>query len=276
MNFDMNSCWARAVELVERNFSLLIVIAGTLVLLPTVALYFLMPDMQMLANPTTDQSVIEERMGEILLPFFGAMFVLSLFQFAGQSAMVALMGDDRPTVGQALGQGIKAVPSLVAVMLIFFASFMIGTSVFLIPVSLIAGALGSEAMVLVFIPVILIAMAWLMARLSMTLPALVLGETLNPITAMTSSFRLTGPKQWQILLFWVVLYVVIVIINLLVGGLVGVLAALIGPGTTGLAISGIANGLIGALISMLFCAIAVAMYGQLAGAGEAEIRDTFD
>ena len=126
------------------------------------------------------------------------------------------------------------------------------------------------------IPIILVGMGWMMARLSMTLPAMVLGETLNPVTSMLASYRMTGPKQWMIFLFWVVLYVVIVIINVLVTGVVGVVAALMATGTASLAISGLVNGLVGGIISMVFCAVAVAMYYQLTSAPEDSIRDTFD
>ena len=278
MNFDMNTCWSRAVELVQANFSLLIVIAGALIMLPTLALYLLMPDMQMFADPMADQSVVQERMAEILAPFFGAMLVISLFQFAGQGAMVALMGDHRPTVGQALAQGVKVVPSLLAVMILVMLALFIGAVVVMLPFIMIGGAIGGggEALSLLAIPIILVGMGWMMARLSMTLPAMVLGETLNPVTSMLASYRMTGPKQWMIFLFWVVLYVVIVIINVLVTGVVGVVAALMATGTASLAISGLVNGLVGGIISMVFCAVAVAMYYQLTSAPEDSIRDTFD
>ena len=141
MNFDMNSCWSRAVELLQSNFQLLIVIAGMFLLLPTMAIYMLVPDFQMLADPTIDRSVVEERIGEIVGPLLLASLFSLLFQFAGQAAMIALMGDDRPTVGQALSSGFKAVPSLFAVMIGFVLLLMIGGLLITVPISLLAGVL---------------------------------------------------------------------------------------------------------------------------------------
>ena len=103
MNFDMNTCWSRAVELLQSNFQLLLIVAGVFLLLPTLAFYMLIPDMQMLSDPTIDQDILAEKMLEMAGPLMAVGLVSTVFQFAGNAAMVALMGDARPTVGQAIG-----------------------------------------------------------------------------------------------------------------------------------------------------------------------------
>ena len=276
MKFDMNTCWSRGVDLVQSNFSLLVVIAGVFVFLPTVAIYLLIPDLQMLADPGTDPAVLEDRMGDILAPILAGAFISSLFQFVGQAAMVALMGDSRPTVGQAIASGIKALPSLIVVMLVFFTILFIGGIIVMLPITLLAGATGAPALsVLALVPLMIFA-GWLMARLSMTMPAMVLGNTLNPFKAMGESYGLTKKSPWAILLFWAIIYAVITIISLLLNGVVGVAAAMLGSGTTAMLIAGLSNGFTGAITGMIICALAVAMYAQLSGPSTETIEETFD
>ena len=57
MNFDMNTCWSRAVDLLQSNFQLLLIIAAVFLLLPTLAFYMLVPDLQVLADPTIDPDI---------------------------------------------------------------------------------------------------------------------------------------------------------------------------------------------------------------------------
>ena len=276
MNFDMNTCWARGLDQVRNNFSLLVVIAGIFLLLPTVALYLLVPDMQMLADPGVDQSVLKSKIAEILLPLMGAALLMSLVQFAGQAAMIALMGKGRPTVGEALGVGLKTVPSLVVVLLAFTVAVFIGSLLVTLPISILAGVAGIPALAILAVFPLLLLMFWMMARLSMTMPAMVLGATLNPFKAMGESWRITRRHQWAILLFWGVFYAVFTIISLLFNGIAGVIAALIASGTGAMLVAGLANGIASVVSGMLICALAVAMYGQLSGDTDTSIADTFE
>ncbi len=276
MNFDMNTVWSRAIELVRDNFQLLIVIAGVFLLLPTMATYLLIPDFQNLIDPTADQAALEQQISAMIGPLVSVGVVSMVFQFAGYGAMVALMGDTRPTVGQALGTGFKIVPSVFAVMILFIIAYFIGAMIIALPITLIAGLAGIPALSFIAVIFVLIFVIWLMARMSLSMPALVLGETLNPFTAVARSFKLTGPKQWSILLFWGVLLAVYVVIALLLTGIFGLVAALIGSGTAAMVVLGIANGAMGMAIGMLICGVSVAMFTQLSGPSTAAIEETFD
>ena len=83
-------------------------------LLPTVALYLLVPEFQTLADPGADPRILAERMNEFLGPLLGTFGLLTLIQFAGYGAMMALIGPDRPTVAQALGAQTRFGSSLPA------------------------------------------------------------------------------------------------------------------------------------------------------------------
>ncbi len=276
MQFDMNTVWSRAVELIRDNFQLLLVIAAVFLMLPTVALYLFTPDFASIVDPTSDPEVLAAQLGTMIGPIFLGFFFALLVQFAGYSAMVALMGDHRPTVGQALSAGIKSVPSLLVVTVLFALAYVIGAMLILVPISLIAGVAGAPALAFVgFLPV-LIYIVWLMARMSLTMPAMVLGGTLNPFGAIASSVKLTGKNQWAIMLFWFVIVAVTGVINLLISMVFGLFVALLGSGTIAMLILGLVNGVTGMAVGMLMCAIAVAMYAQLSGPSTAAIEETFD
>ncbi|WP_298336727.1 hypothetical protein [uncultured Erythrobacter sp.] len=275
MNFDMNSCWSRAVELVQANFSLLLIVAAVFLLLPNVALYMLVPDLQAIVDPTADPDVVAAQMGSMAGPLISGGLFSVVFQFAGYAAMVALMGDARPTVGQALGSGIRTVPSLFAIAIMFFVMYFLGAIAVVVPISLLAGLAGSAFIGFIgFIPVVLF-VAWLAARCSMAMPVLVLDGTLNPITALTKSFALTKPKQWPIMGFWIVIIVIMVVASLIFTGIFGVVASLAGSELVSALILGLASGLTGMIYGMVLCAVAVAMFGQLSGPSVEAIEDTF-
>lgn len=275
MNFDMNAVWSRGIDLVRENFQLLAVIAAVFLLLPTLAIYLLIPDFQSFAEPGANPDVVAEKMGEILGPFIGIISITSLFQFAGYGAMIALMGDHRPTVGEALGKGLMSVPSLIAVLILFALAYMLGAFIVLIPFALLAAAIGVPGFAIVAIVPVLVFIVWLMARMSMTMPSLVLGNSLNPIKAITNSFKLTAPKQWSILLFWVMIIVAFMVISVLLNGVVSVFAALAGSGLGSLVIVGLANGVTSMITGMVMCGLTAAMFGQLSGPSDAAIEETF-
>jgi len=275
MNFDMNSCWSRAVELVQANFQLLLVISAIFLLLPSVALYLFVPNMQMMADPFADQDVIAAQMADMIGPLIGVGLLSTLFQFAGYAAMLALMSDARPTVGQALTTGIKTVPSTLALLIIFFVVYMLGAIVIVLPLSLLAGLTGAAAIGVIAILPIIGFVAWLLARMSMSMPVMVLEGTLNPITALTRSFTLTKPKQWPILGFWAVIIVVFIVVSLIFGGVMTVVASALGTGVASALITGLANGLTSMIVGMIICGVAVAMHGQLSGPNMDEVEDTF-
>ena len=274
--FNMNAVWSRAVELVRDNFQLLAIIAGVFLLLPTMAAYLLIPDFQTLIDPAADPEETAARLQAELGPLVIVGLIAGLFNFAGYGALIALMGPSRPTVGTALKRGIAVVPSTLAVLILFAIVYLLGTIAVVVPISLLATLGGTTVLTLLAVLITVLFVVWLMARLSMTLPALVLGDTLNPVKAMLHSFRLTAPRQAAIVLFWVVLTVVYVVISLVVTGIFSLVAALLGTGPAALVLLGFVNGVLAMAVGVLLCAIATAMYEQLAGPDPERIERTFE
>ncbi|MEP0391944.1 MAG: hypothetical protein ABJ205_03175 [Erythrobacter sp.] len=275
MNFDMNTCWSRAVELIQANFQLLLIVAAVFLLLPNVALYMLIPDMQSIVDPTADPELVAAQMTSFAGPLIaGGLFSMTL-QFIGNASMIALMSDARPTVGQAIGSGIKAVPSLFALTVLAFLIYMLGAVAIILPFSLVSGLLGSAVIGIVgFIPV-LVFVAWLGGRVSMAMPVMVFENTLNPVKVLSRSFALTKPKQWPITGFWTIIVAIMVIASLIFTSVFGLVAAIAGTGTVGALILGLASGLTGIVYGMVLCSAAAAMHGQLTGPSAEAIEDTF-
>ncbi len=276
MGFDMNGAWSRGVALVRENFQLLAVIAGLFVLLPTLAFYYLVPGMDVLMDPTADPEIVQAQVMSQVGPLATWGIVGSIIQFIGYGAMVALMGDTRPTVGEALKSGATSVPSVVGAMLGFLVLYILAAVIVTLPIALLAGGLGLSALALL-IPLLVLGVALiLMARFSVTLPVIVVEKTFNPLTALKRSWDLTRPARWRVLSFWAVLGLAYVVISLLLVGLFGLVAAMMGDGDGSRLLMGLVNGVLAMLVGMLVCGLAVAIHRQLAGATEAEIAATFD
>lgn len=276
MTFDMNAAWSRGVALVRENFQLLAVIAGLFILLPTLGFYFLVPGMDLLMDPTADPEVVQAQVMSQVGPLATWGILGSVIQFMGYGAMVALMGDSRPTVGEALRSGAVAVPSVLGAMLGFLVLYILAAVVVSLPIALLAGGLGLAALAM-FIPLLVMAVALiLMARFSVTLPVIVLERIFNPLAALRRSWTLTRPARWRVLGFWTVLGIAYIVISLLLMGLFGLVAAMMGEGDGARLLMGLVNGGIAMLVGMLVSGLAVAIHRQLSGPGAAAISATFD
>ena len=275
MNFDMNICWSRTVELIQAHFQLLLIVAAVFLLLPNVAIYVLMPDVQSIVNPAADPEVVVAQMASMAGPLIlGGLLSLGL-QFAGNASMVALMSDARPTVGQAIASGIKTVPSLFVVAVLAFLIYMLGAFLIILPFSLLGILIGAPGIgIFGFLPIIVF-VAWLFARFSMSMPVMVIEGILNPITAIGRSWSLTQPKQWPITGFWTIIIVIMFVVSLIFTSVLGLVAAIVGSGLVSALILGLTSGITGMIYGMVICAIATAMHSQLSGPSTEAIEDTF-
>ncbi|MEO1730583.1 MAG: hypothetical protein AAFR64_07580 [Pseudomonadota bacterium] len=276
MKFDMNAIWSRAVELVQENLQLLAIVSAVFLLLPSVAIYLLLPSMQTFADPAADPDVVAAQLQANLGPIITFGVVSMLVQFAGNGAMIALMSGARLTVGEAIKTGLKITLSALAVFVIFMLCYFFAAIIVIIPFALLGGLTGLPALGALGVLPALLASAYIAARMSMSMPVMVLENTLNPIGAVLRSFALTRKRHWSILMFWAVLFLCYFVIAILLSSVISLIAALAGGGTVSALILGLTNGLMGMIIGMLMCGIAVAMYGQLSITDEDVIGSVFD
>lgn len=287
MNFDMNRTWSQAVALVRANFQLLAIVAGVFLLVPALALYLFNPELVRILSSAQKPDQIDAVLAATMPRLLAFGVIVFLGQLIGQAALVALVGRQRPTVGEAIKVGARALPSVLGALILFFVGLLVialALSFVIALLGLLFGAIGGH-----FDPaalsggplggllqlIILIIELYLMVRCMMTLPVIVLEHRRNPIEALRRSWRLTASSAWKILGFVVLLgiaYLVIVLLITLVLGAIGLLAGggkaanEIGAGSTlGFAI---VASVMGSLVAMLASGILVSMHRQLAGGAE--------
>ena len=283
MHFNMNRTWSQAVALVRANFQLLAIIAGVFLLLPALVFALVMPAqldwMALGENP----EAMSRAMSGMIGPLIAYGLVSMLLQFIGYGAMVALIGGNRPTVGEAIMLSIRCLPTILGATLLFVLAYLAVAILLSLLVGLLAGALGAiggtaaaAVLTVVVMLVLLIGVLYVMTRLSLTLPIVVLESVRNPISAIQRSWLLTRPQAWAILGFYALLFIAYLVISLLLFGLMGVIAAALGQGPGAALFAGLINGLIGALVAMVMSGVLVSMNQQLAGRSSVPISTTFE
>lgn len=279
MSFNMNRTWSQAIGLMRSNFQLLAVIAGVFVLLPSLVMALVMPEPFAFLRMSDNPERMAEAMRGMIGPLLAFGLVAFLLQMTGYGAMIALIGEDRPTVGEAIKRGAKSLPTIVGAFLLFIIVYVLLALVLSLLTALLAGlfgaatgegAAGAVSAVLFF--VLFLAVLYVMVRLSLTLPVIVLERDSNPITTMRRSWQLTRPHTWPIFGFYVLLVIAYFVISLLLFGVFGVIAAALGEGAGAALFLGFVNGLLGALVAMVFSGILVSMHQQLAGRRAGESR----
>jgi hypothetical protein len=275
MQFDMNRTWSQALALVRKNFQLLALIAGVFMLLPSVLFYVAFPEILTMMSGGADPDAVEAQMLAMMpqLPLAGLTALL--LQMTGYMAMVALIGNDRPTVGQSIVRGVKGLPALLGAVILFAAGYIAATLVFSGAVGLLSALFGmaSESAAAglggILSTVLLAVVFYVMVRFCLTLPAIVL-ERLGPVAALRRSWRLTKTRAGAIFAFFALLFVAYMVISLLlfiVFGAFGFVAGSQPGGGSGLVL-GLLSGLVGALTAVLLSGILVSIHGQLAGGAE--------
>jgi hypothetical protein len=282
MEFDMNRTWTQAVALVGANFQLLAVMAGIFLLLPSAAFYVAMPDLLTTLQETDDPDLMMSMLTESMGPLIGYGLIAMLAQVIGYLGMIALMGDDRPTVGEALKRALAMTPSAIGATLLLVVAYVLVAIILSLVLGLIVAALGSIAgegavIALTFLSVTatLLAVVYVVTRFTLTMPAIVLDGLANPAKAMIRSWQLTNRHALKIFVFYALLFISYLVISLLLGSVFGLLAVAFGSGAGSALVLGLGNGLIGAAVAMVFSGILVSMHQQLSGVSTQRIEDTF-
>ena len=279
MNFDSSRAWRDAMALVQANREVLIAVAGVFFLLPGIASALFLTDYQNnlmanIGNSAAVRQLMEGNVGKVMS--FGLISLL--LQSVGHMAMLALLTDrTRPTVGQALGIAVRAFPTLAATILIVFAGYLLGALIYAVFAGVLGVATGIGMLTFVLILLLAGVMVYVMVKLSLTMPAIVIEKVLNPFAALTRSWRLTRGNSLRLFLFYLLLVLIYLVIATVFGGgimLIATLAA--GEGTLSLVVTALVSGLFGAVASLLITAILAAIHRQLAGPSAESLGATFD
>ena len=280
MKFDLGRAWNDGVTKLRDNFQLLALIAGLFLFLPSAVFAIVAPDIMALAmaspmDPSDPEALLSLFTPSIVIGYI----VIILLSFAGYIAMLALIdGLRKPTVGEAIAFGFKALPTVIGAILLFAIAYAIIAVLLSLIVGLVAGAIAVVSATLgaivgfLLVVGLIIVILWAFTRFSMIMPVIAIGKVMNPVTAIRESWNITRGAQWRLLAFYLLLFVAYLVIALLVFGLLGVLIGTVGGGT----VLAFLNALVSAFVGMLFAAILAGIFAQLSGTHGATLTDTFE
>jgi len=232
-----------------------------------------------LGNPAGAQAVMQGMMGKVV----GLGLLTFVVQTTGYMALMALLTDRaRPTVGQAIISAVKSLPSLIGAVIVAYIGLVL---LAVVAVSLIAGivaATGSAGLGWVLGLLALAFITWVLTKLSLTLPVIVVDRVANPVAALRRSWRLVSGNSLRVFVFYVLLAIGYMVVSIV---FVMVLATLFGLGTmasggpkagTGAMVAlGLVSGVIGTAVSVVFTSIVAAIHRQLAGPSTEVYGETF-
>lgn len=275
---DMGKAWTQATGLIGSNRETITAIAGLFFFLPSFAGGVFIPDLappaatSSGADPQVAFGALVEGMSALYARYWPLMILLSVVQFIGSMALFALLTDrGNPTVGEALGTGLKSIPT-------YIAAQLIGGIGMALVVGIVIGLLGVIAppavVVLVAAAMMLVAL-WVFLRLSLTAPVIAIERVLNPLAALARSWRLTKGNSLRILLFLFLLLFTMGIIAALVSGILGLILTAFGEPVTSIGID-IVSGLVNAVLAVIFLVVTAAIHRQLAGPSTEALAETFE
>ena len=225
--------------------------------------------------------------GHAMQGMMGKVIGLGLLTFVvqttGYMSLMALLTDrDRPTVGTAIANAFKSLPSLIGAAIVAYIGLIL---IAVLAVSVVAGIYtASHSMGLAWILGLLVAalITWILTKLSLTLPVIVIDRVRNPVAALRRSWRLVSGNSLRVFVFYLLLgigYTVVsmvffIALAMLFGA--GQMAAGAPQAGTGAMIAlGLVSGVVGTAVSVLFTSIVAAIHRQLAGPSTAAYDETF-
>ncbi len=259
MRFDSNRAWQEATKLVSANRDVLWALAGVFLVLPSFAVGILAPPPEPAAGSDSDAL-----MATLSAYYQGAwpwLLAMAACQVIGTLAMLALFTDrTRPTVAEALKLALRGALPVIAAQLLAGAGFAV---VAMIPITL-AALTGSQALATVIVAACLVAFVYVMIRISLVAPVVMVDGEGNPIAALRRAWALTRGNAGRLLLFYALLLIGFGIVILLVGGLADLALRLVLGAELGTALGTLVSAALQAVMAIFFMAVYAASHRQLA------------
>ena len=273
---DLGRAWNEATALLAANKDVVLIVAGVFFFLPNVISTLLLPSQEAMvmqmeamgANP--DPEDMMAMIGDYFAQSWWIYLVFGLVQAAGVLGLLALLTDKaRPTVGEALGFGVKAlVPYLLA-------QILLGMAMVLIPVLLIAlGAAVNEGVGVLLGMIGLVVAVYVWIKFSLLSPVIAIEKTMNPVKALARSWQLTKGNSFRLLAFYILLILAAGILSTIASMLLSLFAVL--GDEIGLFATAIGGGLVSLAFTTIMLAVLAAVHRQLSGRGGEGVGQTFD
>lgn len=270
MKFDSNRAWKRASAQVSANRDVLMALAGVFFLLPGLAFGLFLPQPQPAPGMASDEMMALARNYYLqALPFVVPMLLL---QAIGTLAMLTLVTERRPTVGESIRHGLAGIVPYI------LAQLLLGLTIGLVAAVILALAAvsGSTALLAVLVIAIAVAVLYAAVKTSLVAPVIAVEGERNPLAALRRSWRLTRGNSVRIALFYLLVAVAFIIVMSIVMGVVGIILALVAGTTAAEVAAAVVSATLGAIMSVYFVAILAAVHRQLAGPTLEQERATFE
>ena len=261
MKFDLDTAWKDTTALLRDNFRLLALIAGVFYFVPYAAILLWVPGLSEFMNGAIDpnSSAAQAKLSAMLSGYWWAFLLGAIIQGIGFLAMLSLLRRRAsPTVGQAIQNGARAIPSYLATSIIMGVAIALAV----IAIAFLFALTGIGALQVLAIGLGIAIAFYLVTKFSMAAPIIAIDEVLNPIEAMRRSWNLTGKNSFRLFGFYALLFVAYAIISMLVSMVFSLVFAL-GGAETQLFGQAITSSLMNALAAMLFASVLAAVHAQL-------------
>jgi ABC-type multidrug transport system fused ATPase/permease subunit len=271
MKFDSNLAWQNASAAIAANREAVFALAGVFFLLPSLATALLFPPPEPVAG-MDGKAALAAMSGYYtsILPFLVPMV---LFQAAGTLALLTMLTDrTRPTVGEAIGIGLRAVvPYVLAQLILGIAAGVIGGIILAI-----GAATGLPVLTAIGAAVVIALFIYAAIKTSLVAPVVAVEGERNPVAALKRSWLLTKGNSVRLAVFYLLVLAAFLIITMVLTAVLGIVAAAIGGSQAAEMTGAVVSSVLNAVMALYFVAIVAAGHRQLAGPTSGVVSATFD
>lgn len=271
MKLDSNRAWKDASRNVSRNRDTLLAVAGVFFLLPQLALALFYP------QPEPSVGMSEQQMIQLAQAYYlsalPATIPLLICQAIGTLSLLSLLSHTtRPTVGEALRLGLAGVFTYLGAQILFGLGVGFAGGLVLAVLSLS----GVAALAVAGLLAILLVVAALMLRVSLSGAVVAIEGERNPVRTLQRSWALTRGNAWRLLGFYALFLVAYLVISLIAGLFIGIPVQLLGGGEIAVIATALVSSVLSAIMAIYLVAIIEAVHRQLAGNPVELERRTFE
>lgn len=270
MTFDSNRAWNEASRAVSANKEVVLAIAGVFFLLPQLIFTIFFPAPEM-GTGLSEQQVMDA-VSAYYASILPVMIPVALCQGLGTLSLLCLLDTDRrPTVGEAIGGGLRGlVPYLLAQILMGFALMAIGLGA-----AVLFGAIGGTVGAVAGLLIGLILVIPVGVRLSLVGPVIAVGKQRNPLLALAASWRLTHGNTARIFGFYALLFLAMMAL-LILANVVTLPIALVAPKNIATLVGAGIEAVLGAIMALYFVAVIGQVHRQLSGTPVETLTSPFE
>lgn len=257
----MSRAWDRATALLRSNSRMVAVVAGVFFFLPISALILMLPDFSQnpaFADASDNPEAMATMINAVLKEIWWALLIATVLQIVGMLALYRLLSDRaRPTVGEALAFGAKALLPFVAASLLvqILQMLLVGVPTRLTEGTAIGGLVSVAGLMLTI---------WLTIRCLVTGPVVAIEQQFNPFKVLARAWQLTSGHAPRLLAFFVLLIAAFVILWLVASLVFMLVFGLMGPEASRIGFA-LVTGVVMATYFAIYIGVQIAIHRQLAG-----------